>query len=51
MQNEILIIAAVIILFWFQTWFFRRTGKIYLGALMIASLAVWFLTAGSIYLI
>ena len=43
-------IPEFIILFWFMTWFYRKTGKIYLGALMIASLATWFLTAGSIYL-
>jgi hypothetical protein len=43
-------IPEFIILFWFMTWFYRRTGKIYLGALMISSLVTWFLTAGSIYL-
>ena len=43
-------IPEFIILFWFLTWFYRRTGKIYLGALMISSLAIWFLAAGSIYL-
>jgi pimeloyl-ACP methyl ester carboxylesterase len=43
-------IPEFIILFWFHTWFYRRTGKIYLGALVIASVATWFLTAGSIWL-
>ncbi len=43
-------IPEFIILFWFHTWFFRRTGKIYLGALMIASIATWFMTAGTIWL-
>ncbi len=43
-------IPEFIILFWFHTWFFRRTGKIYLGAIMFASIATWFMTAGSIYL-
>ncbi len=43
-------IPEFIILFWFLTWFYRKTGKIYLGALVISSLAIWFLTAGSIYL-
>jgi len=43
-------IPEFIILFWFMTWFYRKTGKIYLGALMIASIATWFMTAGSIYL-
>jgi hypothetical protein len=41
-------IPEFIILFWFLTWFFRRTGRIYLGALMISSIAIWFLAAGSI---
>ncbi len=44
-------IPEFIILFWFLTWFYRRTGRIYLGALMISSIAIWFLAAGSIYLI
>ena len=43
-------IPEFIILFWFMTWFYRRTGKIYLGALIVSSLATWFMTAGSIYL-
>ncbi len=43
-------VPEFIILFWFHTWFFRKTGKIYLGALVIASIATWFMTAGSIYL-
>ncbi len=32
------------------TWFFRRTGKVYLGALMVASIAIWFTAAGSVIL-
>lgn len=36
------------ILLFLGTWFFRRTGRIYLGALMMASLAIWFTTAGSL---
>lgn len=43
-------VPEFIILFWFHTWFFRRTGKIYLGALMFASITTWFMTAGSIWL-
>lgn len=43
-------IPEFIILFWFHTWFFRRTGKIYLGALMFAAIATWFMTAGTIWL-
>lgn len=41
-------IPEFMILFWFLIWFYRKTGKIYLGALMISSIAIWFLTAGSI---
>jgi dienelactone hydrolase len=40
-------IPEFIVLLFFLTWFYRRTGKIYLGALVIASLAVWWLTAGT----
>jgi pimeloyl-ACP methyl ester carboxylesterase len=36
------------VLLFFLTWFYRRTGRIYLGALMISSLAIWFLTAGTL---
>ena len=43
-------IPQFIILFWFMTWFYRRTGRIYLGSLMISSVAIWFLTAGTILL-
>ncbi|OGO22700.1 MAG: hypothetical protein A2Y54_01590 [Chloroflexi bacterium RBG_16_51_16] len=41
-------IPEFIILFFFLTWFYRRTGRIYLGALMISSIAIWFLAAGSV---
>jgi uncharacterized protein len=34
------------VLMFFLTWFYRRTGRIYLGALMVSVLAVWFMTAG-----
>ena len=30
------------------TWFYRRTGRIYLGALMVSALMMWFLAAGTI---
>ena len=36
------------VLLFLLTWFYRRTGRIYLGALMVSSLAMWFLTAGTI---
>ena len=29
-------------------WFFRRTGRVYLGALMISGLLTWFMAAGQI---
>ncbi len=37
------------VLLFLLTWFFRRTGRIYLGALVIASLTAWIITAGSIF--
>lgn len=40
-------IPEFIVLFFFLTWFYRRTGKVYLGALVIAALAMWWLTAGT----
>ena len=40
-------IPEFIVLFSFLTWFYRRTGRVYLGALVIASLAIWFLAAGT----
>lgn len=30
------------------TWFYRRTGKIYLGSFVVAAITVWFLAAGSV---
>jgi len=47
----IVYIPEFLILYWFLTWFYRRTGKIYLGALMIAAIATWFLAAGSIMIV
>ncbi len=35
-------------LLFLDTWFFRRTGRIYLGALMVSSMAIWFTAAGSL---
>ena len=40
-------IPMFIVLFFFLTWFYRRTGKVYLGALVVAELAMWFMTAGT----
>jgi len=36
------------ILLFLHVWFYRRTGKIYLGAMIFASLMMWFLAAGSV---
>lgn len=36
------------VLLFLLTWFYRRTGRVYLGALVVASLAMWFLTAGTV---
>lgn len=44
----IVYIPLFIVMIWFLTWFYRRTGKIYLGSLMVAAITVWFLAAGSI---
>jgi len=41
-----LYIPEFVVLLFPLTWFYRRTGKIYLGALVVASLAVWFMAAG-----
>lgn len=43
-----LMLIVYIQLFIVTIWFYRRIGKIYLGALMIAAITVWFLAAGSI---
>ena len=41
-------IPEFVVLLFMLTWFYRRTGRIYLGALMISSLAMWFLAAGTV---
>jgi dienelactone hydrolase len=41
-------IPTFAVLLFMLTWFYRRTGKIYLGALMIAILVAWFIAAGSV---
>lgn len=41
-------IPEFMILLWLHTWFYRRTGRIYLGALMVSAMMIWFLAAGSI---
>lgn len=44
----IVYIPLFIVMIWFLTWFYRKTGKIYLGSLMVAAITIWFLAAGSI---
>ena len=41
-------IPEFMILLFLHVWFYRRTGKIFLGALVVASLMIWFLAAGSV---
>jgi hypothetical protein len=41
-------IPEFMILLFLHTWFYRRTGRIYLGALMVSSMMIWFLAAGTI---
>ncbi len=41
-------IPEFIVLLFMLTRFSRRTGRTYLGALMISMIAVWFLAAGSV---
>ena len=37
-----------VVLLFMLTWFYRRTGRIYLGALIVSILATWFLVAGTV---
>ncbi|MBN2047020.1 MAG: hypothetical protein JW750_04170, partial [Anaerolineaceae bacterium] len=41
-------IPEFFILLFFTTWCYRRTGKVYLGTIMSASLAIWFSIAGTV---
>jgi hypothetical protein len=36
------------ILIFLLTWFYRRTGRVYLGAFVVAAVATWFTAAGSV---
>ncbi|NLY91809.1 MAG: hypothetical protein GX081_09455 [Firmicutes bacterium] len=42
---QVLIPEFVFLLF-LLTWFYRRTGKVYLGAIVVSSLVSWFLSVG-----
>ena len=44
----IMSVVTIAILLFMTTWFYRKTGRIYLGALMVSALAMGFLTAGTI---
>jgi hypothetical protein len=35
-------------LLFIMTWAYRRTGKIYLGAMLITTITMWFMCAGSV---
>ena len=41
-------IPEFIVLLFLHVWFYRRTGRIYLGALMTSAMMIWFLAAGSV---
>lgn len=43
-------IPEFMVLLLLATWYFRRTGRVYLGSLMAASLAAWFTAAGSVFM-
>ena len=36
------------VLVFMLTWFYRRTGRVYLGALLVGAVATWFTAAGSV---
>jgi len=41
-------IPQFLILIWILVWFYRKTGRVYLGAIVVSSLMIWFLAAGSV---
>jgi len=43
-------IPEFIILFFMHTWLYRRTGRIYLGALVTSIVITWFMTAGTVFI-
>ena len=47
MSLLILFVPQVLVFSVLGTWFYRRTGSVYPGALLIASLAAWIVTGGS----
>ena len=47
MSLLILFVPQVLVFSLFCTWFYRRTGSVWPGALLVASLAAWIVTGGS----
>lgn len=47
MSLLILFVPQVLVFSLFCTWFYRRTGSVFPGALLVASLAAWIVTGGS----
>ena len=47
MSLLILFVPQVLVFSLLGTYFYRRTGSVYPGALLIASLAAWIVTGGS----
>ena len=47
MSLLILFVPQVLVFSLFCTWAYRRTGSVYTGALLVASLAAWIVTGGS----
>ena len=47
MSLLILFVPQVLVFSLLGAWFYRRTGSVYSGALLIASLAAWIVTGGS----
>lgn len=45
-EKLINLICEFVFLLFLLTWFYRRTGKVYLGAIVVSSLVSWFLSVG-----
>jgi hypothetical protein len=43
-----IVIPEFFVILYFMTHYYRKTGKIYLGAIMAASWAIWFSVAGTV---
>jgi len=39
--GNLFVLSRILSVFFFLMWFYRWTGKVFLGVLMIASLAMW----------